>query len=169
MQASGVRVRKAVPAEWERVRKLRLRSLEDAPEAFGSTLEEERAFGRSQWVAWIEGWEGETNVLFVAEAEDDGTWVGMAVGSRTEEEPEAHLYAMWVDPGRRTRGVGGRLVQEVLGWAESWGARSVVLGVTETNEGAGRFYERLGFADTGRRHPLREGSPLSVRILRREP
>ena len=45
----------------------------------------------------------------------------------------------------------------------------VVLGVTETNDPAARFYERLGFADTGRRHPLREGSPLSVRILWREP
>jgi len=107
--------------------------------------------------------------LFVAEAEDDGTWVGMAVGSRTGEEPSAHLYAMWVDPVWRARGLGARLVQEVLAWAGSWGARSVVLGVTETNDPAARFYERLGFADTGRRHPLREGSPLSVRILWREP
>jgi ribosomal protein S18 acetylase RimI-like enzyme len=93
----------------------------------------------------------------------------MAVGSRTGEEGRAHLYGMWVDPAWRTRGVGTRLVHEVLGWAGSWGARSMVLGVTETNDGAARFYERLGFADTGLRHPLREGSPLSVRILRRVP
>jgi ribosomal protein S18 acetylase RimI-like enzyme len=169
MQAPGVRVRQAIPDEWERVRELRVRSLEDAPEAFGSTLEEERAFGRPEWVGWIDGWEGATNALYVAEAEDDERWVGMAVGSRTGEERRAHLYAMWVDPPWRTRGVGSLLVHEVIGWAASWGARSVVLGVTETNEGAVRFYERLGFADTGLRHPLREGSPLFVRILRREP
>jgi ribosomal protein S18 acetylase RimI-like enzyme len=76
---------------------------------------------------------------------------------------------MWVEPAWRTRGVGARLVGEVLAWAASQGARSVVLGVTETNEGAAAFYERLGFADTGLRHPLREGSLLSVRIYRREP
>lgn len=169
MEAPGVRVRRAIPAEWQRVRELRLRSLEDAPEAFGSTLEEEQAFGQPEWVAWIEGWEGATNALYVAEAEDDGAWVGMAVGSRTGEEGRAHLYGMWVDPAWRTRGVGARLVHEVIAWAGSWGARSMVLGVTETNDGAARFYERLGFADTGLRHPLREGSPLSVRILRRVP
>ena len=169
MEAPGVLVRRAIPAEWQRVRDLRLRSLEDAPEAFGSTLEEEQSFGQPEWVAWIQGWEGATNALYVAEVEDDGAWVGMAVGSRTGEEGRAHLYGMWVDPAWRTRGVGTRLVHEVLGWAGSWGARSMVLGVTETNDGAARFYERLGFADTGLRHPLREGSPLSVRILRRVP
>ena len=169
MQATGVRVRQAIGDEWERVRELRLRSLEDAPEAFGSTLEEERSFGMSEWVGWIDGWEGATNALYVAEAEDDESWVGMAVGSRTGEEPRAHLYAMWVDPAWRTRGVGTLLVHEVLGWAGSWGARWGVLGVTETTDGAARFYERLGFADTGLRHPLREGSHLLVRIMRREP
>jgi ribosomal protein S18 acetylase RimI-like enzyme len=45
----------------------------------------------------------------------------------------------------------------------------VILGVTDTNDGAARFYERLGSADTGKRHRLREGSERSVRILRREP
>jgi ribosomal protein S18 acetylase RimI-like enzyme len=169
MEAPGVLVRRAIPAEWQRVRDLRLRSLEDAPEAFGSTLEEEQSFGQPEWVAWIQGWEGVTNALYVAEVEDDGAWVGRAGGSRTGEEGRAHLYGMWVDPAWRTRGVGTRLVHEVLGWAGSWGARSMVLGVTETNDGAARFYERLGFADTGLRHPLREGSPLSVRILRRVP
>jgi ribosomal protein S18 acetylase RimI-like enzyme len=169
MQSSGVRIRQAVPGEWERVREIRLRSLLDSPDAFGSTLEHERAFGQPEWVEWIEGWEGGTNALHVAEVEDGGSWVGMAVGSRTGTERRAHLYAMWVEPAWRTRGVGARLVGEVLAWAASQGARSVVLGVTETNEGAAAFYERLGFADTGLRHPLREGSLLSVRIYRREP
>jgi ribosomal protein S18 acetylase RimI-like enzyme len=169
MRAPNVSIRRAVTGEWERVRDLRLRSLEDAPDAFGSTLEEERAFEPARWVEWIEGWQGATNVLYVAESGDDGAWIGMAVGSRTGQELRAHLYAMWVDPARRTRGVGARLVREVLAWAGSWGAHSVVLGVTETNDGAARFYERLGFEDTGLRHPLRDGSALSIRILRRAP
>jgi ribosomal protein S18 acetylase RimI-like enzyme len=169
MQDLGVRIRRAIPDEWERVRELRLRSLEDAPEAFGSTLERESAFEHREWVAWIDGWEGTRSALYVAEAERGGAWVGMAVGSRTGEERRAHLYAMWVDPAWRTRGLGTGLVRAVLEWARSWGARSVVLAVTESNDGAARFYERIGFVDTGLRHPLRDGSPVSARVLRREP
>jgi ribosomal protein S18 acetylase RimI-like enzyme len=167
VDASSVRIRVARAVDWERVRDIRLRSLMDTPDAFGATLEEERAYGRSEWIGWIEGWEGATNVMYVAEA--DTALVGMAVGSRTGKSLNAHLHAMWVDPAWRTRGVGSRLVDEVLAWARSWGSRSVILGVTENNDGAARFYERLGFADTGKRHRLREGSPLLVRILRREP
>src|SRR5262245_6609764 len=148
MDASDVRIRLARPDDWERVRDIRLRSLEDAPDAFGATLEQERVYGEPEWVAWIEGWEGATNVMYVAEADD--AFVGMAVGSREGSAKTAHLYAMWVDPSWRTRGIGSRLVDEVLAWARSWGSTWVILGVTESNAGAARFYERIGFADTGK-------------------
>ena len=163
---SPERIRPVAREEWERVRDLRLHSLADAPDAFGSTLERERSVGRPEWIAWIEGWEGATNVMFVAERDD--RWIGMAVGSRTDEEADANLYGMWVDPTFRGAGVGARLVEGVLAWARSWSARSVTLGVTETNDGAVGFYEHLGFADTGERYPLREGSRLTCRLLRRE-
>jgi ribosomal protein S18 acetylase RimI-like enzyme len=165
--ASSERIRRVTREEWERVRQLRLRALADAPDAFGSTLERERSLARPEWIAWIEGWEGATNAMFVAERGD--RWIGMAVGSRTGEENDAHLYGMWVDPTCRGAGVGALLVEGVLTWARSWCARSVILGVTETNDGASGFYEHLGFADTGERYPLREGSPLTCRVLRREP
>ena len=166
MLGSSPRIRPAAREQWEQARDLRLRALADSPEAFGSTLERERAHGEAEWVGWIEGWEGSRNVLFVAQ--DDERWVGMAVGSRAGEESDAHLYGMWVEPSSRSRGIGARLVVEVLAWARGWEARSVILGVTETNARAAAFYEHLGFADTGERDPLREGSELRVRILRRE-
>ena len=163
----AVEIRPARREEWGRVRDLRLRSLSDAPDAFGSTLEREREHGEAEWIEWVEGWEDATNVLYVAE--DGDTWIGMAVGSRAGDEVDADLYGMWVDPAWRGRGIGARLVDQVLGWAGSWGARSVVLAVTETNAGAAAFYEHLGFADTGERHRLREGSDLTTRVMRREP
>lgn len=156
-------IRLVLPVEWEAVRDLRLRALADAPDAFGSTLEREREAGEAEWRAWVSGWQGSTNALYVGEAE--GSWIGMAVGSRTGEEQDAHLYGMWVDPAWRRRGLGARLVGAVLGWARSWGAGRVILGVTEINDGAVGFYERLGFADTGERHPLRGGSEVRVRVL----
>jgi len=162
----NVRVRAARWEEWEQARDLRLRALADSPDAFGSTLEREREHAEPAWRAWIDGWEGSANRFVVGETEDG--WVGMSVGSRTADEPDAHLYGMWVEPAWRRRGVGGSLVQAVVDWARSWGARGVILGVTERNEGAAGFYERLGFTDTGERHPLREESSLLTRVCRLE-
>ena len=167
MVTDDVRIRLVTRGEWERLRDLRLRSLADAPDAFGSTFEFERRHGQAAWVGWIEGWEGARNALFVAAR--GLVWIGMAAGSRADDEPNAHLYGMWVDPAWRARGIGARLVDRVLGWARSWGAGSVILAVTETNAGAVAFYERLGFVDAGDRHRLREGSDLTARVMSRAP
>ena len=161
----SVRIRLAEPGSWERVRDLRLRALADAPDAFGALHEDEVGSGESAWRSWVTGWEGARNAMAVAEDGED--WVGMAVGSRQGEEPDAHLYSMWVDPAWRRLGVGARLVEEVVSWARSWSARSVILGVTQGND-AERFYERLGFVPTGEQGPLREGSELQVLVLRRD-
>ena len=40
-----------------------------------------------------------------------------------------------------------------------------VISVTETNRRARGFYEACGFADTGERRPLRQGSDLDVLIF----
>lgn len=162
---ADVRTRRVRREEWERVRDIRLRALTESPDAFGSTFERERPLARSEWIDFIEGWSGATNALYVAEAGD--AWIGIAVGSRAADEPVAHLYAMWVDPAWRARGVGTRLVNEVRAWARSWAATSVVLNVTGSNEAAVAFYARLGFVATGERHLLREGSHLFVRVMRR--
>jgi ribosomal protein S18 acetylase RimI-like enzyme len=161
----SVEIRVATEEDWRRVRDLRLRALEDSPDAFGSTLEAERAHAEVDWLGWICGWEGTENRCAIAVA--GGDWVGMAVGSQARIERHAHLYAMWVDPRFRRSGLGGGLVDAVVAWAAARGATALELDVTETNDDALAFYGRCGFADTGRRHPLREGSSLSVIVMRR--
>lgn len=160
-----IEVRTARPDEWRHVRDLRLRALADSPDAFGSTFERERVYAKREWLRWISGWERAVNRLLVAI--DEPTWIGMAVGSRADDDERAHLYAMWVDTGSRRTGVGRRLVEAVLEWAEAEGATEIELGATAINRDAVVFYERLGFADTGERHALRDGSPLEVVVMRR--
>jgi len=160
-----IEVRTARPDEWRYVRDLRLRALADSPDAFGSTFERERVYAKREWLRWISGWERAVNRLLVAI--DEQTWIGMAVGSRADDDERAHLYAMWVDPVSRRAGVGRRLVEAVLAWAEAEGATEIELGATATNRDAVVFYERLGFADSGERHALRDGSPLEVVVMRR--
>jgi ribosomal protein S18 acetylase RimI-like enzyme len=95
-----------------------------------------------------------------------GTVVGAATGAEFDAEPGvAHLYAMWVAPHARGVGVGGALVDAVVAWARDRGCARLVLSVTETNEAARHFYEACGFADTGERRALREGSDLQTLLF----
>lgn len=165
VRRTSVEVRPARAEDWREVRDLRLRALADAPDAFGSTLEHEQQHGESEWLAWICGWEGTTNRLFVALDGDE--WVGIAVGSRAGDDRTAHVYSMWVDASVRRAGIGRRLLDEVIRWSRSIGASELELAVTATNDGAVSFYERMGFADTMERRPLREGSTHEVIVMRR--
>jgi len=158
-------IRAARPDEWPEVRDLRLRALESSPDAFGSTAEREREFGRIGMGRVDHGVAGSENRLFLA-VEGDAR-LGLAVGSHEYGRDHTHLYAMWVEPASRRRDLGTRLVEVVLDWSFELGATWVELGVTETNAGARAFYERNGFRDSGERYPLREGSALSVIVMRR--
>jgi ribosomal protein S18 acetylase RimI-like enzyme len=160
------RIRRAREDEWDRFRDLRLRALEDAPDAFGSTLERERPHGEAEWRRWLTGWDGATtNVVFVAEVR--GRWVAVAVGSFAAGE-DAHLYAMWVEPESRAAGTGRALVDAVVAWAEDeTPAAALDLWVTQGNEPASALYRSAGFEPTGEREVLREGSTLEIVAMRR--
>ena len=153
--------------DWERLRDLRLRALRDAPEAFGSTHEDEVARTEDDWRAFADGWEGMARqAVFVAA--DDGRWVGLVVGAVHEADTSlANLYAMWVDPAARGLGAGRLLVEGVIGWAAGTGAEHLELCVTEANEPAVTLYRSAGFEPTGGRDELRPGSGIATITLRR--
>lgn len=151
--------------EWASFREIRLRSLLDSPEAFGSTYGEESARGERAWRDWAAGrWRGGDAAVFVSR-DADRTIVGTATGAAYDAEPGvAHLYAMWVAPDARGAGVGRALLDAVAGWARDGGHERLVLSVTESNDVARRFYEVCGFAATGERRPLRDGSDAMTSI-----
>jgi ribosomal protein S18 acetylase RimI-like enzyme len=161
-----VRVEPFAEDDWVALREIRLRSLLDSPDAFGSTYGEESARSEPAWRDWAAGrWRGGVAVVFAAR-DPMGAVVGTATGAEFEAEPGvAHLYAMWVAPDARGSGVGRALVEAVVAWAVGRGCGRIVLSVTESNRSARRFYEACGFADTGERRPLREGSDLDVLIF----
>jgi ribosomal protein S18 acetylase RimI-like enzyme len=152
--------------DWVAFREVRLRSLLDSPDAFGSTYGEESSQTERAWRDWAAGrWRGATAAVFAVRG-SDGTAVGTATGAEFEAEPGvAYLYAMWVAPDARGAGLGRALVDAVATWARDRRCARLVLSVTETNEDARRFYEACGFLDTGERRPLREGAALQTLIL----
>jgi ribosomal-protein-alanine N-acetyltransferase len=64
---------------------------------------------------------------------------------------EVHINNVAVLPECRGRGMGAALMTRVFEEARRLGARRATLEVRVSNEGAHRFYERLGFAATARR------------------
>src|SRR5258707_13425889 len=85
---------------------------------------------------------------------DGDTACGLAASYLDPDDAtRAHLVSMWTAPTHRQQGIGRLLVHEILGWARSRSARTLVLLVTSNNEAAMLFYRSLGFTRTGRTEP----------------
>lgn len=131
------------PGEGERLRTIRLRALQDAPDAFGSTLEEAESRPLESWDEQLEKF-----ATFVAVT--DGCDQGLVRGTPHDQLPDAgYLISMWVAPEARRHGIGSALVDAVVHWARSRGWRRLLLDVTEGNGPAIALYRREGFVPNG--------------------
>lgn len=81
--------------------------------------------------------------------EQDGNVVGFIVGRQVEHEWEIENIA--VTGAARRRGLGSRLVGELLDLVRSRGGKSVFLEVRESNRAARSLYEKWAFIEIGRR------------------
>jgi len=148
-------VRRLREGEGARLRELRLRALADSPEAFCSSLADERAEPDSYWenLALLSE-SSERQVTFVAQRDAD-EWVGMAGGHLVRDEHyRALLVAMWVAPDLRGFGLGRRLADDVAEWAVAHGATTLQVSVMQDNVEALAIYGVCGFEATGQRTPL---------------
>jgi GNAT superfamily N-acetyltransferase len=133
------------PDDVARARAVRRRALEDAPDAFWETLEEEIARPDRDWTARLAMPEAVTLVASV-----DGDDVGLVMGlPHHEHAGDAGLYSMWVAPAARGQGAGEALIGAVIGWARAAAYPTLRLDVGDANLHAQRLYERMGFTPTG--------------------
>ena len=154
-------IRRIRPADAEAWREVRLRALQEAPDAFGSTYAETRTRPPEYWEERATASAaGDAATIFLA---DDGErLIGLAGGSRSADRSDApELISMWVDPAVRSGRAGERLVDQVVDWAALGRAPQLDLWVTESNERARRFYERLGFEQASGRQPLPSNPALA--------
>ena len=154
---SRVRVRTFRRSEWSTYRDLRLRALEDAPDAFGTTLAEASEHSDQHWKSRLRNAAEAVDLPLVGEV--DGVPQGLAWG-RIEpgQRIEAHLYQMWVAPQGRRLGVGRALLAAVVDWARAQRLRCLVLDVTCGNTPARNLYAGAGFREAGDPEPLRPDS-----------
>jgi predicted GNAT family acetyltransferase len=137
------------PDDWETFRDVRLRSLADSPDAFGSTLEREQAFTEADWRQRVSG-----PVYVVL---DPGP---VSVGGMFDNDGVGQVWGMWTDPAHRGRGHARRILDVLTPLHDV-----VQLHVNLANPAARSVYERCGFVGTGEVEPLRPGSEQRMELM----
>jgi predicted GNAT family acetyltransferase len=142
-------VRRLGPDDWEDFREIRLRSLADSPDAFGSTLERELAFTEQEWRQRL------GVPVYVV---DDPRPV--AVGGVFDNAGTPHVWGMWTEPSHRGRGHARAILDALIP-----AGTPAQLDVNVSNGGARTAYERYGFVGTGELEPLRPGSDQRIELM----
>lgn len=138
-----IRIVRLAPGDEERLRAIRLRALADAPEAFGTTLEEAIAKPLGDWQRQLK-----QLATFIVTL--DSVDIGIARGARHDNQSDAAcLISMWVAPEFRRQGVAAALIDSVVAWAKTEKFRRLVLDVTENNVPAMSLYRKKGFVTNG--------------------
>ncbi|WP_233998825.1 GNAT family N-acetyltransferase [Microbulbifer pacificus] len=128
-------------SDWKSLKKIRLESLLDSPDAFGLAYHDAKEISDKKWKSIA----SEVNGLKFFLARCNGEDVGLVGGIHTEGQYE--LVSMWVKPEKRNGGIGVSLVKELLGHAKSQGFASVILNVSLKNKAAYSLYSKVGFRD----------------------
>jgi ribosomal protein S18 acetylase RimI-like enzyme len=151
--------------DWRNYKEIRLRSLKESPDSFGSSFGRESKFSDEPW---------KSRLIKKADVIDSSTWVAMVDRSTmglvasaipVSEPTVAHMYQMWVDPAHRNNGIGTELINRVKAWVRNSDATSIQLSVSTTNTRACSRYENSGFSPIGGIEPLRDDSDLSVQPM----
>ena len=164
MVRMAITTRRIRPDDGPRLKRVRLAALLDTPSAFGSTYEAESRNTDGRWAELAdERAEGAEHATFFALDGDEP--VGLVGGHRLDEHT-VELVSMWTDPSARGVGVGARLVDTVVAWADGG---TVELWVTRGNDAALRLYQRCGFVETGDFQPLPSDPCKDETRMRRTP
>lgn len=162
---SKIKIRVLGSNDWPRYKDIRLASLMDSPDSFGSTYAREAASPDAEWQSRLDPDAGASNALPLV-AEIDGDAVGLAWGLIHDPDSRiVHMYQMWVSPAQRGKGVAKSLLDEIISWAISKRCGRLALSVTTNNDAAVGLYLASGFTASGPREALRPGSALTVQTM----
>jgi GNAT superfamily N-acetyltransferase len=139
---NGVVVQEITANEWQRLRSIRLKSLEESPHAFGGTFEAEIAEDEETWrlkfeklvflIASVDGVDGAVLSVEVLDGDFGATcWIG----------------GCWSDPRFRGKGLMRAMFTYIDEQEKDWKIQG--LGVWIDNYSAIAAYEKLGFVKMG--------------------
>lgn len=126
--------------DWAAFKDLRLEALRNHPEAFGSSFEEESERTEAEWRAGF-------NTCHMFGCFADNRLVASAgyfIYSSLKMRHRAVLFAMYIKPDNRKRGIADALVKAVIAHARKR-VTQLHLTVVTTNQTALKLYQKNGF------------------------
>jgi len=163
---SSVSIQVLKKEDWATYRKLRLLSLQDSPDSFGSSYELEIQYSNAEWVSRLDP-DKRAKYALPLIAKVNGVAIGLIWGLlHNPSDNTAHIYQMWVSPSVRGKGVGRSLLKKVIEWAINSGLHNISLAVTTTNLAAIHLYESVGFEPYGSLEKLSATSLMSVQSMK---
>lgn len=166
----AVEIRRIQPHEWKDAKSIRLEMLADTPSAYLTTLAEAAAFEDHVWIdRAVDGSAGDRQATYLGY--DQMNPVAMAVGLNRDVGGVAGLlvFSVYVKAAHRGTAVASELMAAVEDWGRSWKAPLATLWVTETNERARGFYEKIGYHPTGDRKAIPRSSDIELRLEKHLP
>ncbi len=140
-----VEIRRIKIGEAGLYKQVRLDSLKESPEAFGSTYDESVQRSSESWIKQVDqsatGSDRATFLVFV-----DRQPVGLAALYRMEKDDKmGELLQVWIAPVYRRQGLALKLMTTVFEWAKKNNFHSVAAGIMSGNQSAMSFYLNIGF------------------------
>lgn len=146
-------VRLTVEDDWEILKKIRLESLLDSPDAFSANYETVEKYNEQEWRRRASQKSHHLYILAVL-----GTRAVGIIGGTVSAMQEFNVIAMWVDLAFRGTGVADRLMFAIKDLAVSKGYDKVVLNLSSNNTKAVHFYIKHNFVFLSEKESLLEGS-----------
>lgn len=148
---STIGVRTLGTDDWQTYRQVRLAALEDSPEAFVATADQEQGYDDERWQ---ERMVRSKRIL----ATRDGQTVGVVSLGRTaspdDDQQVGEIFGLWVTPAARGTGVATALINASAVAARDNGDTHVLYWVGTDNGRAVAFASGIGFRPTDFRRPM---------------
>ena len=142
-------VRQWTPRDLERIAEIKVRNWQDA---YGPLIPPDvlRPFlDHSAQLDYVRKSAESTKAILLVAEDGKQEVIGFSLAF-LDHGPDPWLESLHVHPDFQSRGAGTLLMQATAKELESFGYRTLRLGVVEGNTAAERFYERLGGVDAGR-------------------
>ncbi|MDO5501908.1 MAG: GNAT family N-acetyltransferase [Actinomycetia bacterium] len=145
-----ITVRPLTEEEWDEYRSVRLAALQESPEAFVASYEEEVEYDEEFWRLRMRRSE-----RLLAEQDGEGVGIVSIGGVETDDGDYAELFGLWVTPSLRGKGVATKLVTASAEKARDGGKTHLNYWVGTENGRAVAFASGFGFRPTDQRRPVR--------------
>ena len=162
-------IRPLIPDEWRLLKEVRLKALQDAPEAFGTTLTQALAWDDAQWQENAQRFAVLPPATSYFAFSNNFPFGMVNCFMSLEDRQVAELTAFWVAPERRGLGIEAALVASAAEWASTQGIIALQAWVGEDNHRAIGFYRRVGFSEVGPYQTHTSDSKKQIILLTKNP